>query len=128
MRRSDKLAVITRLGLDHTEILGNALEEIAWQKAGIIPYGGTVVALRPEQDSVRAVLEEVARGHQSQIIWSEPLKHVSLQSRTETGVEFSYHGELMETQMPGDYQMENAAVALDAVRFFGGTRRLGFFV
>lgn len=117
VRRSDKLAVITRLGLDHTEILGNTLEEIAWQKAGIIPYGGTVVALRPEQDSVRAVLEEVAYGRQSQIIWSEPLKYASLQSRTETGVEFLYRGEPMETQTPGDYQMENAAVALDAVRF-----------
>ncbi|RKV94128.1 MAG: hypothetical protein D8G53_11680 [Candidatus Saccharimonas sp.] len=117
VRRSDKLAVITRLGLDHTEILGNTLEEIAWQKAGIIPYGGTVVALRPEQDSVRAVLEEVAYGRQSQIIWSEPLKYVSLQSRTETGVEFLYRGEPMETQTPGDYQMENAAVALDTVRF-----------
>ena len=117
VRRLDKLAVITRLGLDHTEILGNTLEEIAWQKAGIIPYGGTVIALRPEQDSVRAVLEEVAYGRQSQFIWSEPLKHVSLQSRTETGVEFSYRGEPMETRTPGDYQIENAAVALDTVRF-----------
>ena len=117
VRRSDKLAVITRLGLDHTEILGDTLEEIAWQKAGIIPYGGTVVALRPEQDSVRAVLEEVAHGRQSQIIWSEPLKYASLQSRTETGVEFSYNGEPLATHTPGDYQMENAAVALDAVRF-----------
>ena len=117
VRRSDKLAVITRLGLDHTEILGDTLEEIAWQKAGIIPYGGTVVALRSEQDSVRAVLEEVAYGRQSQIIWSEPLKHTSLQSRTETGVEFSYNGEPLATHTPGDYQMENAAVALDAVRF-----------
>ena len=66
---------------------------------------------------MRAVLEEVAHGRQSQIIWSEPLKYASLQSRTETGVEFSYNGEPLATHTPGDYQMENAAVALDAVRF-----------
>jgi dihydrofolate synthase / folylpolyglutamate synthase len=32
IQREDKLAVITRLGLDHTEILGETLEKIAWQK------------------------------------------------------------------------------------------------
>lgn len=117
VRRADKLAVITRLGLDHTDILGDTLEEIAWQKAGIIPYDGTVVALKPEQDSVREVIEEIARGRQSRIVWSDPSKYTALQSRTETGIEFSYRGESMATQTPGDYQMENAAVALDAVRF-----------
>ncbi len=34
--RSDKLCVITDIGLDHTEILGHTLGEIAFQKAGII--------------------------------------------------------------------------------------------
>lgn len=34
--RNTKTAGITSLGLDHTQILGNTLSEIAWQKAGII--------------------------------------------------------------------------------------------
>jgi dihydrofolate synthase / folylpolyglutamate synthase len=37
--RSDKIAVITTIGLDHTDVLGPTLQEIAMQKAGILPRG-----------------------------------------------------------------------------------------
>lgn len=40
--RSDKVCVITDIGLDHTEVLGNSIEEITWQKAGIIGGRNTV--------------------------------------------------------------------------------------
>jgi dihydrofolate synthase/folylpolyglutamate synthase len=42
----DKVCVIGRIGLDHTEILGETVEEIAAQKSGIIHPGNAVVALR----------------------------------------------------------------------------------
>jgi dihydrofolate synthase / folylpolyglutamate synthase len=60
VRRRDKIAVITRLGLDHTAVLGETLEEIATQKAGILPVGGRGVALRPEARSVEQALANVA--------------------------------------------------------------------
>ena len=40
--RSDKICVITDIGLDHTQILGNNVEQIAAQKAGIIHKGNHV--------------------------------------------------------------------------------------
>ena len=43
--RTDKLAVITRIGLDHQRVLGHTLEEIAAQKAGILPVDGEAVVL-----------------------------------------------------------------------------------
>ncbi|HSW37702.1 MAG TPA: Mur ligase family protein [Candidatus Saccharimonadales bacterium] len=42
IRREDKVCVITDIGLDHTEILGGTLAEIAAQKAGIIQPGNHV--------------------------------------------------------------------------------------
>ena len=62
--RGDKLAVITAIGLDHTDILGSTLEEIAAQKAGILPIGGRAVIARPQINEVAAALraEQVRRG------------------------------------------------------------------
>ena len=42
--RPDKICLITDIGLDHTEILGDTLVEIAQQKAGIIQPGNQVFA------------------------------------------------------------------------------------
>ena len=62
--RGDKLAVITSIGLDHTEILGSTLAEITAQKAGILPVGGRAVVARPQCNEVAAALrtEQVRRG------------------------------------------------------------------
>ncbi len=46
IHRSDKLAVITRIDLDHEAVLGHSLAAIAEQKAGILPAGGEAVVLR----------------------------------------------------------------------------------
>lgn len=59
--RSDKLAVITRIGLDHTKLLGQTVAEIAVHKAGILPVGGHAVVLRHHQASVRAAIDRSAQ-------------------------------------------------------------------
>ncbi|WP_109529321.1 bifunctional folylpolyglutamate synthase/dihydrofolate synthase [Nocardia aurea] len=61
VRRNDKLAVITAIGLDHTEVLGNTLAEIAAQKAGILPIGGMAVALDQRSPEVLNALRAAAR-------------------------------------------------------------------
>lgn len=48
MIRKDKYCVITKIGFDHQVLLGNTLEEIAWQKIGIIQPGMSVVIGRQE--------------------------------------------------------------------------------
>ncbi|MEA5362602.1 folylpolyglutamate synthase/dihydrofolate synthase family protein [Amycolatopsis sp., V23-08] len=52
--RPDKLAVLTSIGFDHTEVLGGTLPEIAAQKAGIFPHGGAAISVRnsPDVDAV----------------------------------------------------------------------------
>ncbi|MEU6645577.1 cyanophycin synthetase [Saccharomonospora sp. NPDC046836] len=61
--RQDKLAVLTAIGLDHTELLGATLPEIARQKAGILPQDGSAIALRcgPAIDEIVAA-EALHRG------------------------------------------------------------------
>lgn len=56
------VAVITNVGLEHTDILGDSVEKIAYEKAGIIKEGAAVVtSLRPDTGA-GAVVYEVARG------------------------------------------------------------------
>ena len=122
IQRSDKLAVITRLGLDHTEILGDTIEQIAWQKGGIIPRGGTAIALKPHEGSAEAILKGIAQERETELIIVDPSQYVSHVTPTLRGLEFTYsspsfHAENLSLATLGEYQLENAAVAIEAAAF-----------
>src|SRR4051794_7230754 len=51
------VSVITPIGLDHTEWLGDTIEDIAWAKAGIIHRGTTVITAVQAEDAMRPLLE-----------------------------------------------------------------------
>lgn len=70
IRRKDKLCILGQIGYDHTAVLGETLEEIATQKAGIIHTGNAVIALR-QDPRVNKVFEEAAKEKGVDIIWVE---------------------------------------------------------
>lgn len=69
--RDDKVCVITDIGLDHVVVLGNTIEKIAAQKAGIIqPHN---VAITVDQDpAALAVIEEAANKQQTTVKVVQP--------------------------------------------------------
>ncbi len=69
-QRSDKLAVITDIGLDHVHILGNTITEIAEQKLGIVHQGNTIVTYQ-QPDEVRRVVERVSQARGSEVVLAE---------------------------------------------------------
>jgi dihydrofolate synthase/folylpolyglutamate synthase len=92
-----EIAVITSIGLDHTEFLGNTIEEIAAEKAGIIKHGRPVVigALPAAADTViRRIAAE---------------RHARLYSVREALGDFSEA--YPRTNLEGEYQRINAATA-----------------
>lgn len=66
----DKVAIITTIGSDHTEILGDSITEITAQKAGIITPASKVVALSQHVE-VNEVIEKSATEAGAEIIWVE---------------------------------------------------------
>ncbi len=64
--RPDKICVITDIGLDHVEVLGKTLAEIAAQKAGII-HDGNEVFLHAQSDEVMSVVQNSALQHKATI-------------------------------------------------------------
>ena len=104
-------AVITNIGLDHTEYLGDTLEKIAETKAGIFKENGHAVIYRGTP-SVEAVFERVcAEKHVS--LKKADFDGLALKQRSLEGQVFDC-GARMDLTLPllGDHQLHNAAVVL----------------
>ena len=113
-----EVCVITSISLDHTEVLGNSLAEIATEKAGIIKPDSLVV-LSPQDDDVVQVIEEACRKQGAELVMAG--KDVTWQSLgfDDNGQSIEVKGRLDNYQLfiplLGHYQMENAATAVAAL-------------
>src|SRR6185503_853071 len=63
VRRADKVCVITDIGLDHTDILGETIPEIAAQKAGIIQQDNIVVVQDQSPEALDVITKTAAAKH-----------------------------------------------------------------
>lgn len=63
IQNPDKVAVITDIGLDHTRILGDSLDKIAFQKAGIINFHNQVFCYNQHRDINQAIDNQAAKMH-----------------------------------------------------------------
>ena len=105
---------LMRIGMDHTELLGDTLAAIAAEKCGIIKPGCRVVSYPGQPAEALAVIEEKAAA----IGCSLTLPDVSaLQSYEGKPFEnhISYQGIGLQLPFPGAHQALNAAVAVEAV-------------
>ena len=120
-----QVSVITPISLDHTDLLGETTEDIAYEKAGIIKAGGFLLSAAQPVDAAQVLLEKA--------------RDVDVPFRFE-GVEFGVEsrsvavgGQVLTIQglagryedlllpLHGAHQAENAAVAVAALEaFFGG--------
>ncbi|MER7892274.1 folylpolyglutamate synthase/dihydrofolate synthase family protein [Micromonospora sp. NPDC048909] len=123
------VAVITPIGLDHTEWLGDTVEDIALHKAGIIHAGATVISAAQEEEAARPILERCAEVGAT--IAREGSEFGVLRKAVAVGGQVltlqGLGGVYEEVFIPlhGAHQAQNAAVALAAVEAFlgAGTRR-----
>ena len=110
------LSVITNISLDHTQLLGNSLEQIAMEKAGIIKAGVPVV-IGEALPETRPVFEAVAAERQAPIFFAEDQREVL---KAEPGnAEMIYdtrsYGKVTG-ELFGNYQARNANTILCAIR------------
>jgi dihydrofolate synthase/folylpolyglutamate synthase len=112
---SNKLAVISRIGLDHTRILGKSITAITQQKAGIIQDGNTVLALK-QSPTVNLILRERAEKKNASITFCDPPHQYILQP--DNTFTFNWEDWQLSGLVPGSpalYQRENYALALTAL-------------
>lgn len=108
--RHPELTVISSISYDHQAFLGDTLEEISWQKAGIIKESCPVV-LSENSDEVCKVIEQEAKKKKVKCIEIEPTDYEVL-SETPYGSTFLWKEQRYETKLPGRHQVSNAVTAL----------------
>jgi len=109
------LCVITQIAFDHEAFLGNTLEAIASEKAGIIKPGVPVV-ISPQLPQAERVMSDRAAELGCNLIRTP---HASELSATAFGSTFSIDGVPYECPLPGRHQVENAITAITACRELG---------
>ena len=106
------VSVLTSISEDHLGMIGNDLSEIAQTKAGIIKTGSFVVSA-PQKPEVSRIIQSRAESFGTEPVMVDR-RDIRLKSLSLYGAEFSYK-ELKDIKlnMGGEYQPENAAVAIE---------------
>ena len=114
---SPKVAVINTVELEHTKALGDTLEKIATEKAGIIKTGVPVVIGPQVNSDVENVFAKKAKETSSGEIVFVP-KNLHTKYVLDSSSHLKMHVEELDAdlKLPGDFQAENALVAATATR------------
>src|SRR4051812_17435162 len=118
------VAVVTPIGLDHTERLGTTPEAIAGEKAGIIKKDATVVLAQQPVEAARVLLKRAVE--QDGTVAREGMEFGVVRREVAVGGQLltlrGLGGEYDQIFLPlhGEHQAHNAAVALAAVEAFFG--------
>lgn len=116
--KSNEIAIITRLGLDHMQYLGNTIEEVAKAKSGIIKSGsatGAVITVA-QDGGAPEVISEAALRHGCEVTVAVP----KLTAQDSIYEIFEVMGvKEIQCGIPGMHQAENAALATVAALKLG---------
>ena len=108
------LSLITGISKDHVAILGDSIEKIAWEKAGIIKPSVPVI-FGGEDACARAVIAQEAKKNYSSF-YTVDHKKIKIKSADLSGSEFDFGDyEGIKIKLLGLYQPRNAAMVLSAV-------------
>ncbi len=95
-----EICLITNIGMDHMEFLGETIKEIAWEKAGIIKKGAPLVVSEYHEDSFE-VFSEKCLQQETKLIkaWEFGKKESTLIE--ELGFKFKLHGDHQKKNLTG---------------------------
>lgn len=117
------VSLITNIGFDHKDLLGDTLEAIAGEKAGIIK-GNVGVIISERQKDIEHVFVNKARSTNSSIVFAED--HYRIKQLTNSGQQFEVFkdGELLfgdlRSELTGGYQRKNIAGVLAVIDHLRG--------
>ncbi len=119
---SPELSVITNIGFDHTNLLGNTLEAIAGEKAGIIKPGVPVVIGKSRPQTHAVFMEKAAQTHSEIVFTQQAYEAINPQHITrhrmpllQMGVQREQGRVELECALTGTYQVENICTVVAAV-------------
>lgn len=106
--------VITSLSLDHTGVLGDTIEQIAFEKCGTIKPNGTLVCSYGQPESALDVIKNVCDERNNDIIIPDK-SAVEIKKQDVFGNKFIYKKQEYHTKMSGAHQVQNMTTVIEAV-------------
>ena len=129
VQSSNKVSIITPIGLDHMRILGTTLSEVAEKKAGIINNKSQVFSSHQTKEA-EEIITNIAKERKSYISYvrDENIKNIKI---TEDFTSFDYYGDtqcLKNIQMSllGEYQARNATLVLNIINHLSKRDKFDF--
>lgn len=113
-----KAQVLTPISMDHKDFLGDTLKEITHNKCGIIKDNSNVIIAKQSSEALGYIDEELKRKKIKKFIFSEDF-NVSVENNR---MIYQDDDGLIDLDMPtmkGSFQIQNAAVALKALKSIG---------
>ncbi|MBQ4119257.1 MAG: bifunctional folylpolyglutamate synthase/dihydrofolate synthase [Clostridia bacterium] len=111
-----KASIITKIGLDHTAILGDTIEQIAREKCGIIKDAPVITSFNQPKEAL-TVLNEY-----NLIIPN--IKKLKVIKSDIFGNQFLYDGYFYKTSLSGEYQIENALMVIETALKLGVSKEI----
>ena len=108
-----EVCVITRIGLDHTALLGDTYEQIASQKAGIIKHGASVVSYPQDDEGATRAIAAAAQAADCTVTMPDFAQLEVGEVNGQAMRSFDYCGKAYQTSLLGSYQPCNAAMAIE---------------
>lgn len=126
-----ELTAITTIGLDHTAFLGDTIEKIAYQKAGIIKKNTPLIVGNVSEDALNIIKTQAAKNDAPVYIWKRDYQTDYRGFVRQQFEEFNFHNreiqlKNLETPLIGHQQVENAAVALEMYYLYTQKHNLPF--
>ena len=113
-----ELCVITSIDFDHEQYLGNTIEKIAFEKAGIIKPGVPVVCASGQRREARNVIENRARELNSPLIdaGAKPIRNLTINAQASCYQAGPFY---VDCPLAGEHQIENSLTAAVALNRLG---------
>ena len=108
------VSIITSISLDHVNILGNSVAEIAYEKCGIIKSCCPVVTCSTQNPDALKVISEQSKVHNSDLHIAK-INDCKLIDESVRGSNILYGARQVNVPFPGGHQRENCIVALTAI-------------
>jgi len=113
---SPSVCAITSISFDHTDILGNSLEKITIEKAGIIKKNTPLVTFK-QSDLIMEIIANQTSIKGAPLIIINPNK-IKVISKNKLGTLFEYENYFIELPLNGFHQVINCIIAIEAANLF----------
>ncbi|WP_411676294.1 bifunctional folylpolyglutamate synthase/dihydrofolate synthase [Caproicibacter sp.] len=118
------VSVITSISLDHTKILGDTVEQIAYEKCGIIKDGGVTVSYPDQKPAALETIRRIAGERRNRFVDAARTDVTELSSDL-SGTQLLWRGTGLRIPFLGEHQVKNTATALTVLE---ALRESGFSI